>query len=157
MNCYQYEDGGAKVQLKTNYTYLNIDHSYVKALSGKWSYGYESQYINSSYDNYRNVISVSNGIEYNIYPYEKSSSKYLVIRSPISTELREYAEETIYDKKKEWLFSSDIGIHGYYTQKWGNINGSFSWYTYLHDVSRNNFSLNLYLDIRIVKDCLFFF
>jgi hypothetical protein len=150
-NRYRYLEGGEKFELKTLNEYRDIRHNFIKSLSPKWSLGYEVAYTNSTYDNFAHVFSFSPGIEYNIYPYKQSSSKFLAIRYNLGADKRKYLEETIYNKKNEWLLSNMLGVYAAYTQKWGSINGSLSWYNYLHDVSKNNLSLYFELDIRVAK------
>src|SRR5205823_13273811 len=106
---YQYLENESNIKLKTQDEYTNIQHSYVKSLSAKWSFGYEVVYKHSTYNNFQHVFLLSNGLEYNIYPYKQSGSKFLVIRYRINTESRVYIEKTLLDKKKEWLFSNDLG------------------------------------------------
>jgi hypothetical protein len=150
-NKYNYTDGAETVTLKTLNEYLFVRHDYIKSINPRWSAGYQLEYMQSTYDNYKHGYSFSPGIEYNIFPYSISSSKFLAIRYSLEGEMRHYVEETLFGKEKEWLFSSEIGLYAAFTQKWGSINGSLNWYNYLHDIAKNNLSLYLDLEIRLVK------
>ena len=57
----------------------------------------------------------------------------------------------MFNKKQEWLFSNDLGLYASYTQKWGSVNGSLTWYNYLDDFSKNNLSLYLNLQVQVIK------
>jgi hypothetical protein len=150
-NKYNYTDGTETVTLKTLNEYLYIRHDYIKSLNPRWSAGYQSEYTQSSYDNYKHGYSFAPGIEYNIFPYSISSSKFLAVRYSVEAENRHYIEETLYGKQKEWLVSNEIGVYAAFTQKWGSINGSLNWYNYLHDIAKNNLSLYLDLEVRLIK------
>lgn len=150
-NIYRYTENGEKQELKTTNKYRDVNYDYIRSLSPRWSVGSQLLYRKSSYDNFRDLLSIAIGAEYNIYPYKLSSNKFLVLRYRISTDARKYYEETLFGKNKEVLFSNDIGLYAAYTQKWGSITGSLSWYNYLHDVSKNNVSLNLMLEVRLIK------
>ena len=150
-NVYRYMENGEKQELKTTNKYRDVNYDYIRSLSPRWSVGSQLLYRKSSYDNFRDLLSIVIGAEYNIYPYKLSSNKFLVLRYRISTDARKYYEETLFGKNKEVLFSNDIGLYAAYTQKWGSITGSLSWYNYLHDVSKNNVSLNLMLEVRLIK------
>lgn len=150
-NRYRYMDAGEKFELRTLNAYREFRHEYVKSINPKWSIAYSTEYIHSTYDNINHGFTITPGIEYNIYPYKQSSSKFLAVRYSIDGERRNYLEETVYGKKKEWLFSQDLSAYASYTQKWGSINGSVNWYNYLHDVSKNNLSVYFEIELRLVK------
>jgi hypothetical protein len=57
--------------------FYNIPHSY------------EVDYSKSSYNNYRNTIVADIGLEYSIYPFSNSNSKFLVVRFYPESELRQ--------------------------------------------------------------------
>jgi len=150
-NLYRYEENGEEIELKTLNKYISISHDYIKSMSPKWSLGYETNFQQSTYDNYDYVLNISPGIEYNFFSYSLSSSRFLVLRYRVTAEKRKYLQETLYNKWKELLFSNDLGLYASFTQKWGTVDGSLSWYNYLHNFSKNNLSLNLYFEIRVFK------
>ena len=150
-NTYKFEDGNEKIVFKTANDYLYITHSYVKSISGKWSAAYEATFRKSSYDNIKAAGSFGAGIEYNIYPYKLSSSKFLAIRYKLSTEKRAYMQETILNKKEETLFYNDLGVYAAFTQPWGSISSYVTWYNYLHDASKNNLSFYANVELRLFK------
>ena len=150
-NQYSYMEAGEKVTLKTLNEYRYIKHDFVKSLGPRWSAGYEVEYVHSTYDNYRHGYSFSPGIEYNIFPYSLSSSKFLAIRYRLEGERRVYLEETLFDKEREWLFSHELGAYTAFAQKWGSIYGSLNWYNYVHDFSKNNLSFYIETELRLVK------
>jgi hypothetical protein len=105
----------------------------------------------SAYDNYKTAVNIYAGVEYNIFPYTLSSSKFFVLRYQLNADYRNYFEPTLYNETSELLFAQNISLYASYTQKWGSMNSSLSWYNYLHDFSKNMLSLNLLLEVRIAK------
>ena len=150
-NKYSYVEAGEKVTLKTLNEYRYIKHDFVKSLGPRWSAGYEVEYVHSTYDNYKHGYSFSPGIEYNIFPYSISSSKFLAIRYRLEGERRIYMEESLFGKEREWLFSHELGAYAAFAQKWGSIYGSLNWYNYVHDFSKNNLSFYIETELRLVK------
>jgi hypothetical protein len=120
-NKYSYVEAGEKVTLKTLNEYRYIKHDFVKSLGPRWSAGYEIEYVRSTYDNYKHSYGLSPGIEYNIFPYSISSSKFMAIRYRIEGERRVYMEETLFGKEREWLISHELGAYAAFAQKWGSI------------------------------------
>jgi len=156
-NSYVIEENSDKTLLKTTNNYLEIEQEYVKSISSKWSWAIESAFRKSTYENLKSAASGSAGIEYNIYPYKLSGSKFFALRYTIGISNRNYLEETIYNKLKETLFSSNAGAYIYFTQPWGSISSSIKWYNYLHDFSKNNFSIDASLELKLFKGMSIYF
>ncbi|HUR12086.1 MAG TPA: hypothetical protein VM012_11980 [Flavitalea sp.] len=150
-NAYRYLEDSQKIVFKTSNRYVNVRHEYVRSLTPKWSTGYELAYTKSTYDNFKSSWDFYAGIEYNIYPYKISNSKFLALRYRLNAEHRNYYEETLYDKTTELLFSNELSLYTSYAQKWGSVNGSLSWYNYLHDLSKNVLAFNAYMEVRVAK------
>jgi hypothetical protein len=150
-NAYTFMENDTKTILKTRNDYKEAEQSYVKTISGKWSWSFESAVRKSSYDNLRNSLSGSAGMEYNIFPYKASSTKFLALRYMIGIEKRNYMEETIFNKTKETLLSNDLGIYASFTQPWGRISSNITWSNYIHDFSKNNLSLQANIELNLFK------
>ncbi len=150
-NRYSYIDNGNSVDLKTRNKYFEVRQHYVRAINSKWSWAIQSEFNSSTYDNTRSGVSAAGGIEFNLYPYSSSSTKFLAIRVMAEAEHRNYREETVYNKTAETLFSQDAAIIASFTQPWGSIQGQLSWYHYLHDFSKNNLAGYINFDIRLFK------
>lgn len=147
-NSYPVDNGD---KLKTINNYIEAEQEYVKSLSSKWSWAVETSYRKSSYNNMKSSHSAATGMEYNIFPYSVSSSKFFVLRSMIEATKRNYIEETIFDKLKETLFSFNLGSYIYFTQPWGGISTGITWYNYLHDLSKNKLSMDALLSLKLFK------
>ncbi|MDQ3845636.1 MAG: hypothetical protein M3342_16745 [Bacteroidota bacterium] len=154
-NTYNLLENGIKTELKTRNEYLEAEQNYVKSLSRKWSLAFSTDLRKSTYDNLKQGWGTSVGVEYNLYPYTLSSTKFLVLRYELELNRRHYLEETIYNKTKETLFSNEIGLYAAFTQPWGNIRSGISWYHYLHDFSKNNLSVNAHVELQVFKGISF--
>lgn len=150
-NSYTFQDSNGKSVLKTSNDFLYARHNYVKSISNKWSAGYEVNFRKSSYDNIKASTSFGVAVEYNIYPYKLSSSKFLVVRYKLSAKKRSYFQETIFNKTSETLFLNDLGVYAAFTQPWGSISSYVSWYNYLHDPSKNQLSFYANAEVRLFK------
>jgi len=123
----------------------------IKSLSKHWSVGCFYDASNSTYDNMAFSNNFSSGIEYDIFPYDKSSSKLITFRYKIGTEINQYFDTTIYNKMNETLLTHSIGLGMNFITKWGSLSASLDYGNYLKDFSLNRFNLNNYLNVRIFK------
>jgi hypothetical protein len=150
-NAYTFMENETKTILKTRNDYKEAEQSYVKTISRKWSWAFQSAFRKSSYDNLKNAVSAEAGMEYNIFPYKSSSTKFLALRFMMEIEKRNYLEETVFDKTKETLLSNDLGIYASFMQPWGSISSNITWYNYIHDFSKNNLSMQANVEVNLFK------
>ncbi len=123
----------------------------VKSISDHWSYG-GSYYIgSSSYNNLKLSTTLMPGIEYDLFPYSESTRRQLRILYSIGFNLSNYNDTTIYNKIKEKHFQHSLSAAYQVVQKWGSANISMSYSNYLHNWTKNNLSLNGFIDLRIAK------
>ncbi|MBA4321811.1 MAG: hypothetical protein C0408_03230 [Odoribacter sp.] len=123
----------------------------VKSLSDHWSYGGSGYIGSSSYSNIKLSSSLMPGIEYDIFPYSESTRRQFRLLYKLGFNYVNYMDTTVYDKTKEnlWLHSFTAAYE--VVQKWGSVNVSLGYSNYFHDWSKNNLSLNGFLDFRIAK------
>ncbi|NMC37432.1 MAG: hypothetical protein GYA41_03825 [Bacteroidales bacterium] len=91
------------------------------------------------------------GIEYDVFPYSESTRRQLRILYKAGYNYINYIDTTIYDKTKEGLWLQSLMASYEVVQKWGSIDISFGYSNYFHDWSKNNFSLDGSVDLRIAK------
>lgn len=123
----------------------------VKSLTEHWSYGGSVYIGSSSFSNLQISASFMPGIEYDIFPYSESTRRQLRLLYKIGFNNVNYMDSTIYDKTKESLWLHSLSASYEVIQKWGSINLSMGYSNYFHDWSKNNLSLNGFLDLRIAK------
>jgi len=140
-----------------NTNYVSINRSYsgsalsVKSLNNHWSVGAKMNMGSSTYNNYDYILTVSPAIEYNIFPYDKSSVKQFTFLFETGYNYNNYTDTTIYDKLNENLILSQLSLAYKVNKKWGSINTSLSGSDYWHDLSKYNIDLYSSLNIRIIK------
>jgi hypothetical protein len=123
----------------------------VKSISDHWSYGGTVYLGSSSYNNYDYAVSVLPGIEYDLFPYSESTRRQLRLLYSLGYRYANYTDTTVYEKVEEGHFMQTFNIAYEVVQKWGSIDVSLNYSNYMYDWSKNNLSLNGFLDLRIAK------
>lgn len=137
--------------ITSEYNSKSISGLLVGSLTDHWSVG-GSMYAGASrYNNSDLSFNIQPGIEYNVFPYSESTRRQLRITYNLGLGYENYIDTTIYNKVKENLFSQYLTVNYEIIQKWGSADLSLGYSNYLHDWSKNNISLNAYLDLRIAK------
>ncbi|MFH0843221.1 MAG: hypothetical protein V1903_11440 [Bacteroidota bacterium] len=123
----------------------------VKSLTDHWSVGGNASLGSYSYSNQKFYVSLMPGIEYDVYPYSESTRHQFRILYTAGYNFVNYIDTTIYNKARQSLWKHSLSASYEVVQKWGNINLVTEYSNYLHDWSKNNLSMMLYLDLRIAK------
>ena len=123
----------------------------VKSISDHWSYGGTVYLQSSIYSNLDISVVVMPGIEYDFYPYSESTRRQFRLLYSLGYNYSNWTDTTIYDKMVDSHFQQSINAAYEVIQKWGSIDISLEYSNYLYDWSKNNLSINGYLDIRIAK------
>ena len=127
----------------------NLTNLTVKSIGKHMAVGLESSFKKSSYNNLDLAISISPAFEYNVFEYSESSRKQLRFAYYVGYNGNNYHETTIYNKDKETLFKQRLQAIYQVKAEWGSITGSMTGSTYLHDLSKNNLSINTGVDFRV--------
>lgn len=144
---YTYDD-----TVNTNYkSYQGLDLLVVKSLSDHWSAGIRSDLLSSSYNNIKLSVDFMPSIEYNIFPYSKSTHRQLRFLYGVGPSYRIYEDTTIYNQVEELLWRQQLQIAYQVQEKWGSINVSLEGSNFFHDFTKNRIELNGYVSIRILK------
>lgn len=133
----------------------DFNHFIVKTLSKHWSAGYFYDLYNNSYGNINLGNSLTAGFEYDVFPYEKSSSKLITFRYKIGCDVNQYIDTTIYNKMHETLLSHSLGMGMNYITKWGSTNTSIVYSNYLQDFTKNNLYVSTNVNVRLFKGLSF--
>lgn len=131
--------------------YQGLDILAVKSLGDHWSAGLRTDVVSSTFNNTRFGIDYLPSIEYNIFPYSRSTHRQLRILYGIGGSFNLYNDTTIYNKIEESLFLHQLQMAYQVQEKWGSINISLEGSNYLHDFTKNRLELGGYITIRIVK------
>ena len=131
--------------------YQGLDLLVVKSMGEHWSGGIKTDILSSSYNNYKFSLNILPSIEYNYFPYSKSTHHQLRILYGLGSSYRKYNETTIYEKTEELLWLHQLQVAYQVQEKWGSINLSLKGSNYFHDFSKNRVELHGYVSIRIMK------
>ncbi|MCY7409750.1 MAG: hypothetical protein LH473_05715 [Chitinophagales bacterium] len=128
----------------------NINALIVKSITDHWSLGGSSSISHSTYSNYDLLAKLSPAVEYDIFPYSKSTSKTFTFLYEVTPSYQIYIDTTLYNKKEEFLVSQSLRATLVLQQKWGSVSTSLTGSNYFHDFSKNQLSLFTRLQWRIV-------
>ena len=129
----------------------SFNGSAAKSISEHWSAGLFTYVNSATYSNTDIAASAQPGIEYNIYPYAESTRRQLRIGYQIGISARRYIDTTIYFKKSEVLFTHNLSASLSLRQPWGSTSVTISGSQYLHDLSKNSFSISGNMSIRVFE------
>jgi hypothetical protein len=123
----------------------------VRSISDHWSYGGSFSIGSSSYNNLKLSTIIMPGLEYDVFPYSESTRRQLRVLYSAGLAISTYMDTTIYNNIKESHFKHSLSAAYEVVQKWGSINLSMEYSNYLYDWSKNNLSLNGFIDLRVAK------
>ncbi|NLJ42490.1 MAG: DUF481 domain-containing protein [Bacteroidales bacterium] len=129
----------------------SFDALVVRSISDHWSYGGSLELESSSYNNLKFATELMPGIEYDIFPYRESTRRQLRLLYSIGYRFSAYNDSTIYDRIREGHFRQSIEAAYEVVQKWGSIDLNLEYSNYLNDWSKNNLSIDGYVDVRLAK------
>ena len=127
----------------------------VKSLADHWSAGASFNTSSSTYNNIDISVKAAPAIEYNFFPYSKSTRKQLRVLWKASYNYYRYNEETIFDKRSEGLWGENVSVTLELKEKWGTIYNSFEASHYFKDIAKNRMVLNSEVSIRLFKGLSF--
>ena len=106
---------------------------------------------NSVFNNYQFYVDIQPGVEYNFFPYSKSSKKQFVLSYKIGNRYNKYYETTIFNKEDELLWKHTALAGSSFREKWGSISANVEYNSFLHDTSLNEFNVYINTNIRLFK------
>lgn len=129
----------------------NLRSLVVKSLGNKLSAGGRASVSSDTYNNYKLAAHIGPAIEYNLFPYEESSSRQFRIQYGVNLHYNDYNDTTTYFKTSEYLVNHYLSSSLGFNQPWGSGHVSLTWSNYLHDFSENNLGFNARVNYRIYK------
>lgn len=123
----------------------------VRSLGDHWSGGVEARAATSTIENLDLAATVSAGLEYSFFPYRESTRRLLTLQYRLELAHYDYTEETIFGKVQEVLANQALTLSLSSQQPWGSANGALEASTFLHDFSKNRFSIYGGVSVRVVK------
>ncbi len=128
-----------------------LSSSVVKSMTAHWSSLFQVSAAKSTYNNYDLAVSISPGIEYNIYPYSEATRQQFTFEYLLGAHYNDYHEKTIYLKMSELRFTQELNIAYESKQPWGSVSTSLNGSHYFHDIKKYNLTLHNSLDLKLIK------
>jgi hypothetical protein len=138
-------------QEKTITSSETMDAFIVKSLNDHWSAGADARLKTDSYCNIKLLIRFAPALEYDLFPYNVSTSRQLRFAYQVGLQRTRYYEETIYDRYVDTLFYHSLIITFEVKQAWGKIFTSLQGSNYLNDFRKNNLSLYQELSLNLCE------
>ena len=138
-------------------TFDNVTSSYgfdgraVPSLGPRWSAGAQAEFDRSSRQNLDASLRVAAALEYNFWPYTESSRRQLTVLYSLGRSQFDYADTTVFDLIKETRYDQRLIIALATREPWGTSQLTLEGQNYLHDLSRNEFSISGGVSIRLYK------
>lgn len=149
----EYDYGEFKVSSDNKNIKVNIYDAY--SISNHWSLGMFLDGGRSTYANHKLFYKFKPAIEYSFFDYKDSASKQITFSYRVGGVNYEYDETTIYNKDEEFLWEHTAEISGSVRQKWGSINSSIMYESYLSDSALHAFNFHLGTNFRITSGLSF--
>jgi hypothetical protein len=144
----------------SKYTVKNSDygifHDLVKSLSGHWSYGFQLDYSNNTFNNIKHKVYFNPAVEYNIFNYKDVNNRFFVLRYGAEVHANAYYDTTIYNKIQERLYGHRASAALTLNKKWGTFFAGINYRNYFHNWKLNSMGLNINTDVRITGGLSFF-
>ena len=146
---FEYEDAGIIKKITVNNHNFYFSHFLVKSINSKWSYGYEANFSQSTFSNFKGLSFVSAAVEYNIFPYNEVNNRFFTISYGLTARNNVYYDTTIFNKTKETLIGQRAVLNVSFNQKWGSTSTGIVYHNYFHDWNLFNLGMNVSTNIRI--------
>ena len=129
----------------------NINGKVTISLNDHWSTGIYANFYTSTYSKMEKSFSLKPALEYSIFPYKTSTTKYLGFLYRVGPMYHDYDAVTWRNKSNEWLVNQTISFDMRFTQKWGSVSTSMYWSNYFFDWKWHNYGFYGNGEFRIVK------
>lgn len=119
--------------LTTKRRNANAGLLYAKSLNDHWSAGFQLNASSSISSNLELGTRVGPAIEFDLFPYNQSTRRQMIVRYSVGLKTLRYDSLTVYDKLRETLPDHRLIVASEATQPWGNVYGSVTASQYLSD------------------------
>jgi hypothetical protein len=123
----------------------------VKSISDHWSVGGGLRASSSTYNNINFALTPAPAIEYNFFPYSKSTRRQLRLLWKPGFNSYRYDQETIYDKSSDRLWGETFTTVLEMKEKWGSITSVFEAFHYFRDIHQNHLEFDTEVSLRLFK------
>jgi hypothetical protein len=143
----------------TAYTFSSVQRNYnaqtqvIRSLGAHWSAGVRGSVSQSTFLNQDYSLQIAPAAEYNIFPYDQSTRRYLSLQYAVGARRFDYGDTTIYDRLAETLPVQTLTLTLSSTQPWGSTAVSAEGSAFLRHGTLNKNHLTFFgnAQIRLIK------
>jgi hypothetical protein len=147
---FTFEDStGNKEKIKVLNSNYRMNQYYILSLGKHWSWGYQGIVSRNTFSNFKNQYFLETGLEYNIFPYKQFNTKLFTLSYILNLRHSRYYDTTLYDRIRETRMGQEVNAKFTYTQKWGSVQVSAKYQSYLHDLKFFNLGANASCELQV--------
>jgi hypothetical protein len=150
------EDRGGIKKIVVNNSEYGLFHNVVKSFGAHWSYGYQTNFSNNTFNNIKRKFYFNPAIEYNVFDYAEVNNRSFIIRYGVDVNRNLYYDTTIYNQIRETLFGHRFSTALTLNKKWGTFFSGLSYRNYLKDWKLYSVGVNVRTDVRLTGNLSFF-
>ena len=128
-----------------------VELNIVRSLNNHWSMGAWIKYSSSTYNNLKKCFYIEPKLEYNFFPYSRSTREQLRISYGFQPRYQEYFEKTIYDKTDEMLYQQSLELNLAMVKTWGKIDLGLAAAHFFHDWRKNSLNFDSEFSLKLVR------
>jgi hypothetical protein len=129
----------------------NVNGLAVKSMGEHWSLGGKAGVSRSSFNNQRLNVRVAPGIEYNVFPYSKSTERQWTVQWTTGVNRFVYDEVTIFSKTEETKWDQTVMTFLDLRQPFGSVSFTVEAAHYFGDLGKYRMSLFADNELRITR------
>lgn len=146
---FQYDDTSGKPDYVVKNSEYGFFHNLVRSFDAHWSYGYQTNFTNNTFLNFRKKFYFNPAIEYNIFPYSEVNNRFFVIRYGLDATRYRYYDTTIYNKLEETFYGHRFSAALTLNQRWGTFNSGIYYRNFFRDWSLKSMGVNINVNVRV--------
>jgi hypothetical protein len=153
---YTIDDGGTMSKYAVKNSDYGVFSDVVKSFGPHWSYGFQLDFSNNTFNNIKKKIYFNPAVEYNIFNYKEVNNRFFALRYGIDVNDNFYYDTTIYDKMHEVLYGHRFSAALTLNKKWGTFFSGINYRNYFNDWKLNSMGITVNADVRITGGLSFF-
>ncbi len=150
------EDRGTINKIVVDNSEYGVFHNVVKSFGAHWSYGYQTNFSNNTFNNIKRKIYFNPAIEYNVFNYNEVNSRSFIIRYGVDVNSNLYYDTTIYNEIKETLYGHRFSTALTLNKNWGTFFSGLTYRNYLKDWKLYSIGVSVRADVRLTGNLSFF-
>ena len=129
----------------------SLDALIVRSISDHWSIGPSFTIATTTFRNRKLDLNAFGGVEYDIFPYNESTSHQFRLLYKLGAQKFQYFDTTIFDKTEELVGTHILSASLMFQQPWGSVEFTLAGSQYLHDLSKTELNIFANLQLRLFE------